>query len=120
MPRYEADTDLETVKANIAEHCIDDVCAVDNKAQIKRRFFERTRLGAGLLFVRRGRKIEIPRGGRIRHRRFDRRARKNVSGASQGRFCVKFTQSKIRKTRKKSFLFASFLFSALFFVSKID
>ena len=38
MPRYEADTDLETVKATIAEHCIDDVCAVDNKHKLKDAF----------------------------------------------------------------------------------
>jgi thiol-disulfide isomerase/thioredoxin len=35
MPRYEADTDLETVKATIAEHRIDDVCAVDNQHKLK-------------------------------------------------------------------------------------
>lgn len=38
MPRYEADTDLEKVKATIAEHCIDDVCAVDNKHKLKDAF----------------------------------------------------------------------------------
>ena len=38
MPRYEADTNLETVKANIAEHSIDDVCAVDNKHALKNAF----------------------------------------------------------------------------------
>jgi thiol-disulfide isomerase/thioredoxin len=38
MPRYEADTNLETVKANIAEHCIDDVCAVDNQHKLKDAF----------------------------------------------------------------------------------
>ena len=38
MPRYEADTDLEKVKATIAEHCIDDVCAIDNKHKLKDAF----------------------------------------------------------------------------------
>ena len=38
MPRYEADTNLETVKATIEEHCIDDVCAVDNKHKLKDAF----------------------------------------------------------------------------------
>ena len=38
MPRYEADTDLDTVKATIAEHCIDDVCAVDNEHKLKDAF----------------------------------------------------------------------------------
>jgi thiol-disulfide isomerase/thioredoxin len=38
MPRYEADTDLEKVKATIAEHCIDDVCAVDNLHKLKDAF----------------------------------------------------------------------------------
>ena len=38
MPRYEADTDLETVKAAIAEHCIDDVCAIDNQHKLKDAF----------------------------------------------------------------------------------
>lgn len=38
MPRYEADTNLETVKATIAEHCIDDICAVDNKHLLKKAF----------------------------------------------------------------------------------
>ncbi|MDQ3321990.1 MAG: TlpA family protein disulfide reductase [Acidobacteriota bacterium] len=38
MPRYEADTDLEKVKATIAEHCIDDVCAVDNRHKLKDAF----------------------------------------------------------------------------------
>jgi thiol-disulfide isomerase/thioredoxin len=38
MPRYEADTDLEKVKAAIAEHCIDDVCAIDNKHKLKDAF----------------------------------------------------------------------------------
>lgn len=38
MPRYEADTNLETVKATIEEHCIDDVCAIDNKHKLKDAF----------------------------------------------------------------------------------
>lgn len=38
MPRYEADTDLEKVKATITEHCIDDVCAVDNQHKLKDAF----------------------------------------------------------------------------------
>ena len=38
MPRYEADTDLEKVKADIAAHSIDDVCAVDNKHRLRNAF----------------------------------------------------------------------------------
>lgn len=38
LPRFEADTDVEKVKAAIAEHCIDDVCAVDNKHKLKDAF----------------------------------------------------------------------------------
>lgn len=38
MPRYETDTDLEKVKATIQEHCIDDVCAIDNKHKLKDAF----------------------------------------------------------------------------------
>jgi thiol-disulfide isomerase/thioredoxin len=38
MPRYEADTDLEKVKATVAEHCIDDVCAIDNQHKLKDAF----------------------------------------------------------------------------------
>lgn len=38
MPRYETDTDLEKIKADIAEHCIEDVCAVDNKHNLKKAF----------------------------------------------------------------------------------
>ena len=38
LPRYEADTDLEKVKADIAEHRIDDVCAIDNKHKLKDAF----------------------------------------------------------------------------------
>ncbi len=38
MPRYEADTDLEQVKAAITEHSIDDHCAVDNQHKLKDAF----------------------------------------------------------------------------------
>ena len=38
MPRYEADTNLEAVKADIKKHCIDDVCAVDNQHKLKAAF----------------------------------------------------------------------------------
>jgi thiol-disulfide isomerase/thioredoxin len=38
MPRYEADTDLEKVKTTIQEHCIDDICAVDNEHKLKEAF----------------------------------------------------------------------------------
>ena len=38
MPRYEADTNLETVKATVAEHSIDDVCAIDNQHKLKDAF----------------------------------------------------------------------------------
>lgn len=38
MPRYEADTDLEKVKAAIAEHHIDDPCAIDNQHKLKDAF----------------------------------------------------------------------------------
>ena len=38
MPRYEADTDIEKIKATIAEHCIDDVCAIDNEHKLKDAF----------------------------------------------------------------------------------
>lgn len=38
MPRYEADTDIEQVKRAIEEHCIDDVCAVDNEHKLKDAF----------------------------------------------------------------------------------
>ena len=38
MPRYEADTDLEKVKATIQEHCITDVCAIDNQHKLKDAF----------------------------------------------------------------------------------
>jgi thiol-disulfide isomerase/thioredoxin len=38
MPRYESDTVLEKVKASVIEHCIDDVCAIDNKHKLKDAF----------------------------------------------------------------------------------
>jgi thiol-disulfide isomerase/thioredoxin len=38
MPRYETDTDIETVKATIAEHSIDDCCAIDNMHKLKDAF----------------------------------------------------------------------------------
>lgn len=38
MPRYEADTDIEGVKKAIAEHCIDDICAIDNEHKLKDAF----------------------------------------------------------------------------------
>jgi thiol-disulfide isomerase/thioredoxin len=38
LPRYEADTDLEKVKATVEEHCIDDVCAIDNQHKLKDAF----------------------------------------------------------------------------------
>lgn len=38
MPRYETDTDLEAVKATIAEHSINDICAVDNMHKLKDSF----------------------------------------------------------------------------------
>ncbi|MBA3634041.1 MAG: redoxin domain-containing protein [Acidobacteria bacterium] len=38
LPRYEADTDLEKVISNIEEYCIDDICAVDNKYQLRNAF----------------------------------------------------------------------------------
>lgn len=38
MPRYEADTNLETVKENIEKYCIDDVCAIDNQHKLKDAF----------------------------------------------------------------------------------
>ena len=38
MPRYEADTDLEKVKSTITEHCIDDVCAIDNLHKLRDAF----------------------------------------------------------------------------------
>jgi len=38
MPRYEADTDVEAVRAAVAEHCIDDICAIDNKHKLKDAF----------------------------------------------------------------------------------
>lgn len=38
LPRYEADTDIEKVKAHIAAHCIEDICAVDNQHKLKDAF----------------------------------------------------------------------------------
>lgn len=38
MPRFEADTNLEKVIAAIDEHCITDVCAIDNKHKLKDAF----------------------------------------------------------------------------------
>lgn len=38
MPRYEADTNLENVKADIEKYKIDDVCAIDNKHALKNAF----------------------------------------------------------------------------------
>jgi hypothetical protein len=38
MPRYEADTDLGTVKENIEKYCIDDICAIDNQHKLKNAF----------------------------------------------------------------------------------
>jgi thiol-disulfide isomerase/thioredoxin len=38
MPRYEADTNIDGVKNAIAEHCIDDVCAIDNEHKLKDAF----------------------------------------------------------------------------------
>ena len=38
MPRYEADTNLETVKENIEKFCIDDICAIDNQHKLKDAF----------------------------------------------------------------------------------
>ncbi len=38
MPRYEADMNLAKVEAAIEEHCITDICAVDNKHLLKRAF----------------------------------------------------------------------------------
>ncbi len=38
MPRYEADTNLDEVKKAIEEHCIDDVCAIDNQHKLKDAF----------------------------------------------------------------------------------
>jgi thiol-disulfide isomerase/thioredoxin len=35
MPRYEADTNLEKVKADVIKHNIDDICAVDNQHKLK-------------------------------------------------------------------------------------
>lgn len=38
MPRYETDTEIEKVKAAIAEHSIDDACAIDNEHKLREAF----------------------------------------------------------------------------------
>lgn len=38
MPRYEADTNLETVKETMQQHNIKDVCAIDNQHKLKNAF----------------------------------------------------------------------------------
>jgi len=38
MPRYEADTNIDNVRATIAQHRIDDVCAIDNQHKLKDAF----------------------------------------------------------------------------------
>ena len=38
FPRYEADTDVEKVKADIVTYSIDDVCAIDNEHRLKTAF----------------------------------------------------------------------------------
>lgn len=38
MPRYEADTDLDAVKATIEKYSINDLCAVDNEHKLKDAF----------------------------------------------------------------------------------
>ncbi len=38
MPRQQADTVLERVKADIEKYCIDDVCAIDNQHKLKDAF----------------------------------------------------------------------------------
>lgn len=38
MPRYEADTDIDQVKKTVEEHCIDDICAIDNEHKLKNAF----------------------------------------------------------------------------------
>ena len=79
MPRYEADTDLETVKATIAEHCIDDVCAIDNEHKLKDAFLnEQGWVPVYYLFDAEG-KLKSPRRRRIRHRRARDHTRENVS-----------------------------------------
>lgn len=35
MPRYEADTNLKTVKENIEKFSINDICAIDNQHKLK-------------------------------------------------------------------------------------
>ena len=38
MPRYEADTNIEKVKMDIAAHAITEVCAIDNGHKLKDAF----------------------------------------------------------------------------------
>lgn len=38
MPRYEADTDIDTVKQSVEDHSIDDIVAVDNKHKLREAF----------------------------------------------------------------------------------
>jgi thiol-disulfide isomerase/thioredoxin len=38
MPRYEADTDIERVKASIREFGIDEICAIDNLHKLREAF----------------------------------------------------------------------------------
>ncbi len=38
LPRYEADTNLETVKETVEKFCIDDLCAIDNQHKLKDAF----------------------------------------------------------------------------------
>jgi thiol-disulfide isomerase/thioredoxin len=38
MPRYEADTDIEAVRENIARHNITEPCAVDNQHKLREAF----------------------------------------------------------------------------------
>lgn len=38
MPRYEADTNLETVKETVEKYNIDDLCAIDNEHKLKEAF----------------------------------------------------------------------------------
>lgn len=56
MPRFEADTDLEKVRAAIKEHRLTDVCAVDNRHLLKRAFLnEQGWVPVYFLFDREGR-----------------------------------------------------------------
>lgn len=38
MPRYETDTNVENIKADIQKYNIDDICAVDNQHKLKNAF----------------------------------------------------------------------------------